>query len=198
MTNCKKVRHFHTPINPIDTTEALAQAFQFGGFEMDSVILDVRELDEFKAEHIEGSIHAPLSGLAFSAPGILRHLKGREIVIMCMTGNRAKMAEVQLGQIALSEDPLVKVYEGGLLKWKSQGKPVVGEVSSSLPIMRQVQLTVGILILLSTVLGLTVNHWFFAATLFFGGGLTFAGVTGFCGLALILSKMPWNFRTELS
>ena len=25
-----------------------------------------------------------------------------------------------------------------------------------------------------------------------GAGLVFAGVTGFCGLALVLAKMPWN------
>jgi len=27
---------------------------------------------------------------------------------------------------------------------------------------------------------------------FFGAGLTFAGSTGWCGLAILLSKMPWN------
>lgn len=27
---------------------------------------------------------------------------------------------------------------------------------------------------------------------FVGAGLVFAGVTGFCGLGLLLSAMPWN------
>jgi hypothetical protein len=27
-----------------------------------------------------------------------------------------------------------------------------------------------------------------------GGGLVFAGVSGFCGLARLLMKMPWNRR----
>ena len=27
---------------------------------------------------------------------------------------------------------------------------------------------------------------------FVGAGLLFAGLTGFCGMGLILAKMPWN------
>ncbi|WP_418733274.1 MULTISPECIES: hypothetical protein [Desulfovibrio] len=27
---------------------------------------------------------------------------------------------------------------------------------------------------------------------FVGAGLVFAGVTGFCGLGLLLARMPWN------
>jgi hypothetical protein len=37
-----------------------------------------------------------------------------------------------------------------------------------------------------------VSPWFLAAAAFFGGGLTFVGATGTCGLALLLMKMPWN------
>jgi hypothetical protein len=41
-------------------------------------------------------------------------------------------------------------------------------------------------------LGVLVNAWFLAVAAFFGAGLTFAGATGTCGLALMLMKMPWN------
>ena len=33
---------------------------------------------------------------------------------------------------------------------------------------------------------------FLAIAAFFGAGLTFAGATGTCALAMLLMKMPWN------
>jgi hypothetical protein len=47
-------------------------------------------------------------------------------------------------------------------------------------------------------LGLTVSPWFLALSAFFGAGLTFAGATGTCGLALVLMKMPWNAAAPLA
>jgi hypothetical protein len=40
--------------------------------------------------------------------------------------------------------------------------------------------------------GAFVSHWFFALSGFVGAGLIFAGVTGICGMAMLLAKMPWN------
>jgi hypothetical protein len=37
-----------------------------------------------------------------------------------------------------------------------------------------------------------VSPWFLLISAFFGAGLTFAGATGTCGLALRLMEMPWN------
>ena len=42
------------------------------------------------------------------------------------------------------------------------------------------------------VLGFAVNPAFFGLSALIGAGLTFAGVTGFCGMARLLSAMPWN------
>ena len=42
------------------------------------------------------------------------------------------------------------------------------------------------------ILALTVNPNRVFLCAFFGAGLTFAGSTGWCGLAILLSKMPWN------
>jgi hypothetical protein len=43
-----------------------------------------------------------------------------------------------------------------------------------------------------TLLGLFVSPWFFAVPAFVGAGLITAGVTGFCGMARILMRAPWN------
>jgi hypothetical protein len=67
-----------------------------------------------------------------------------------------------------------------------------------LPVDRQVQLIAGSMVLVGVGLGLTVSPWFLALSAFFGAGLTFAGATGTCGLALVLMKMPWNALIPLA
>ena len=50
----------------------------------------------------------------------------------------------------------------------------------------------GVLALTGSILALTVNKNFALIPAFLGAGLTLAGSTGWCGLAILLSKMPWN------
>ena len=88
-------------------------------------------------------------------------------------------------------DKLV-VLEGGLAAWESAGLPVERSPRRVLPLMRQVQLTIGVLALVSSVLALTLDIRFALIPAFLGAGLTMAGATGWCGLAILLSKMPWN------
>src|SRR5699024_4040493 len=64
--------------------------------------------------------------------------------------------------------------------------------SQPLPLMREVQIAAGGLILIGVVLGYTVNSGFFLLSGFVGAGLLFAGISGFCGMARLLDKMPWN------
>ena len=48
------------------------------------------------------------------------------------------------------------------------------------------------MILLGVILGTFVAPEWYALSGFVGAGLIMAGVTGFCGLARVLMKMPWN------
>ena len=58
--------------------------------------------------------------------------------------------------------------------------------------LQQVQLVIGLGVLTGAVLSLTVHpNWVFLCA-FFGAGLTFAGVSGFCGMAKVLALAPWN------
>ena len=75
--------------------------------------------------------------------------------------------------------------------WRRARLPV-REGRKRLPVDRQVQLIAGGMVLTGVTLGTLVNPWFLAIAAFFGAGLTFAGATGTCGLALLLLKMPWN------
>lgn len=57
--------------------------------------------------------------------------------------------------------------------------------------MRQVQVAAGGLVLLGIILS-WMAYPFIGISLFVGAGLVFAGISGWCGMAKILGKMPWN------
>ncbi|MGN6517393.1 MAG: YgaP-like transmembrane domain, partial [Rhizomicrobium sp.] len=50
----------------------------------------------------------------------------------------------------------------------------------------------GSLVLLGLFLAVTISPWFVALSGFVGAGLVFAGISGWCGMARVLSIMPWN------
>ena len=156
------------------------------------IILDVREKDEYDAEHIAGSVHIPLSNFSAIAPKYLDQLKYRETVIMCRSGKRAKLAQTQISQLGLDSHIKSRVYEGGILEWKKQGNPVRSMKQHHLPIMRQVQLIAGSGVLLSILLSFWIDQKFAWIAAAIGTGLTVAGTTGYCGLAHLLARMPWN------
>jgi hypothetical protein len=63
-------------------------------------------------------------------------------------------------------------------------------------VQRQVQIGAGSLAFLGTALGVFVSPWFFVVPAFVGAGLVMAGVTGFCGMANLLMRAPWNRRAS--
>ena len=82
--------------------------------------------------------------------------------------------------------------EGGIEAWRAAGLPVAEGERKTLPLDRQVQLTIGLLLLASVALALLVHPAFIWLAAFFGAGLTMAGLTGFCGMARVMARMPWN------
>jgi rhodanese-related sulfurtransferase len=159
---------------------------------MEQVFIDVREKDEFKNEHIFGSINLPLSCFQQEASALLEKLDNKRVIIMCLSGKRAVMAFDHIKSMPNLNCENYEIYPDGIKGWKKSGKKVVVFKKGTISIMRQVQITAGILIILGGVLGTLVNTnlWFISA--FIGAGLTFAGLTGTCGLAGLLKIMPWN------
>ena len=157
---------------------------------MKQVIIDVREKDEFVSERIPDSINLPLSDLARQAPGVLKNLEGSSFLLMCLSGKRSGLAKQQLESLSPGSD--LKVFEGGILEWKKQNRPTECSGRSVLPIMRQVQLVAGTLVLVGAILSWLFNPAWVALSGFVGLGLMTAGATGFCGMAELLSRMPWN------
>jgi rhodanese-related sulfurtransferase len=151
-------------------------------------LLDVRTSLEYASAHVPGAKLIPLNELKVEA-FLAKHKPGTPIYVLCQAGSRASKAIEQFKRAGCDDCVLV---EGGTQAWIDAGLPVHRGVSRVLPIMRQVQIVVGSLAAVGAVLALTVNPWFAILPLFLGCGLLIAGITGTCGMALLLAKTPWN------
>lgn len=156
----------------------------------EATIVDVREPDEHRREHVAGAALHPSS--SFTASGFPAARPGSATLVLCRSGNRAGKVAGALRGAGRTD---VSVVEGGIMGWQSAGLPVVTDAKAPLPLVRQVMITVGIMLMAFTALAATVSPWFLVGTGFMGAGLLFAGATGICAMATVLSKMPWNRPT---
>jgi rhodanese-related sulfurtransferase len=111
--------------------------------------------------------------------------------LLCRTGRRAAKAAEKFA--AAGQDRGV-VIDGGMQAWIAAGLPVDRGTAKVISLERQVRITAGALVLLGVLLGWLVHPGFFGLSGFVGAGLIFAGITDFCGMGLLLARMPWNNR----
>ena len=151
-------------------------------------LIDVRTSVEHDEMHIAGSHLMPLDGLDADA---VKSASGQaeQCVLICRSGKRAGQAFQKLQAAGCGN---LRVLDGGVSAWEAAGLPLERTASKRLPLMRQVQLVIGVLALTGSILALTVDKNFAIIPAILGAGLTLAGSTGWCGLAILLSKMPWN------
>lgn len=147
-------------------------------------VIDVREPMEYASGHIAGSINVPLNRLHQA------DLPQGPLVLVCQSGNRSAQGLNRL--LDRAHPHTVVDLAGGLPSWQQAGYPVRKLKNAPLPLMRQVQIAAGSLVLLGLTLSNVVAPGWIAITWFVGAGLTFAGVSGFCGMARLLAAMPWN------
>ncbi|MBP9836515.1 MAG: rhodanese-like domain-containing protein, partial [Candidatus Pacebacteria bacterium] len=141
---------------------------------------------EYKEKHIKGVRSVPFDAIHNR---IEEFNKKKTIYIHCRSGNRGRQAIEKLQTLGVTAE-LVNV-EGGLLAWEEAGYET-GSHTGRLPIMRQVFIGAGGLVLGGLLLTHFVNYTFILIPLFVSLGLLLSGLTGWCGMALLLSKMPWN------
>lgn len=166
-------------LNPTEAKHLLAQG---------AVLVDIREPDEHARENIPGARLAPLSRLDQAD---LALPEGQRVIFHCRSGGRTQGNAARLAAKAGGVCNAF-ILEGGIDAWKKAGLPVSVDRRQPLELQRQVQIGAGSMAFLGTMLGLLVSPWFFAVPAFVGAGLTVAGITGFCGMARILKKAPWN------
>lgn len=153
----------------------------------EAIIVDVREPAEHEAKKITGANLVPLSNIS---KNLLPQSANKKLVIHCHSGKRSQMACEKL----LREDSDLEIYnlEGGILAWENEKGAIKNSGKLFLPLDRQVQLAIGLGVLIGSILGYFVSSIFFLLSGFFGAGLIFAGLSGYCGLAIFMAKMPWN------
>ena len=153
-------------------------------------VLDVRTPAEFETAHIPGSYNVPLDNLREHRAELRAHLD-EDVVLVCRTGGRAEQAEKALAEVGL---PGLRVLEGGMVAWESNGAPV-NRGKQTWELERQVRLVAGSIVL-SSVLGSIVVpelKWVAGGV---GAGLMFAALSNTCAMGMLLGKMPWNRRGE--
>ncbi len=154
------------------------------------LILDVRTAPEFEAAHIAGSVNQPLDRLN---PADWRSAStAGSVYIFCQAGGRAGRAGEILAKAGVSNT----VIEGGMDAWTAAGFAVERGSSKVLPLMRQVQIAIGLVAGTGSALAIFKHPMFGLIPLFTSAGLLFAGLTGTCGLAILLARMPWNRRSQ--
>ncbi len=149
-------------------------------------LIDVREPAEHMGEHIAGSKLMPSSTFH---PHHIKRTHGKKIVLYCQSGNRSNQV---VQKVLKAGGPEVLQLKGGIPTWKQAGYPVNINKNAPISIMRQVQIIAGTLILTGTLAGYFINPGFLFLSGFVGAGLLFAGASGFCGMAVLLAKLPYN------
>jgi rhodanese-related sulfurtransferase len=150
------------------------------------LLIDVREPEEYAAEHIAG---AKLMALSAFDPANLPQESGKKIVLQCQSSNRSAQAAQKMLNAGFEE---VIHLQGGLSTWKAAGYPTQVNEKAPISMFRQVQIVAGSLVFLGTILGAFVSPWFLILSAFVGGGLVFAGITNTCAMAMLLAKLPYN------
>jgi len=146
-------------------------------------LIDVRSAAEYAVGHIPGAINVPLEEVEARTADIGQG----PVLLVCEAGTRAAIAAGWLeGRQAVS------VLEGGTAAWRNSGLPLVACAPSRWTLERQVRIAAGVIVLAATVLAVLANPKWVYLAMFVGAGLTFAGATNICGMAVVLARMPWN------
>ena len=149
-------------------------------------VIDVRTPVEFAEVRIPQARNVPLDELK---PGSLQLPKGQPVYLLCRSGQRATKAADKLAKEGFSQ-PIV--VEGGTLAWIEANLPVTRSAGKVISLERQVRIVAGALVFIGVALGWFVHRGFYGLSAFVGAGLVFAGVTDFCGMGLLIAKLPWN------
>jgi len=150
------------------------------------ILVDVRTKPEYKQVNIQESINIPLQEIEKHKKELQQY---KTVYIHCQSGGRSQKACENLKDLKGVE---VINVTGGILDWQAQNYPTNKSQKKVYSIIQQVHIIAGGLGLLGSILSIIYStKWIFLPA-FIGTGLLFAGLTGWCGMAIVLQKMPWN------
>jgi rhodanese-related sulfurtransferase len=168
---------------PVLTPAELAQALTAAPR---ARLLDVRTPAEYETAHIAGAYNVPLDALGEHAREV-RSVPD-PVILICQSGQRARVAEEALRRSGMAN---LHVLDGGVNGWIAAGQPVT-RGAQRLTLERQVRIVAGVLAAFGGALALAMSPWFALLPVIIGSGLVAAGVTNTCGMALLLTRLPYN------
>ncbi|XLQ20019.1 MAG: rhodanese-like domain-containing protein [Candidatus Moraniibacteriota bacterium] len=151
------------------------------------ICIDVRTEAEHDAERIPNTINIPVDQLKNHSTELKKY---DEIYLHCASGSRSQMACNILTDCGFDNHYSV---EGGINAWKTEKLPTAGNNKNRIPIMRQVLITAGIIVLAGLMFKVIFeNDLFLILPLGISLGFLYAGFSGNCMMTKVLIKMPWN------
>ena len=97
------------------------ESFQKLADEADTVMIDIREPEEYRSGHIPGASSTPLRMLAESWKELPQD---RTILLVCRSGRRSSRALHMLEDVGLTK---IFALQGGVLAWRARGFPLTAE-----------------------------------------------------------------------
>jgi rhodanese-related sulfurtransferase len=85
--------------------------------EKKAIILDVRELHEWQAQHIAGAIHIPLAQVEARLSELSQY-KDSPVIVQCRSGKRSAKAASRLQAAGFTQ---VYNLTGGIIAWTDDG-----------------------------------------------------------------------------
>ncbi|HEV7451198.1 MAG TPA: rhodanese-like domain-containing protein [Pseudonocardiaceae bacterium] len=92
-----------------------------------TVLLDVRENDEWAAGHAPGAVHVPMEQVPQRLDELAAAFPDRPVHVVCRSGGRSARITAYLAQAGWDA---VNV-EGGMRAWAAAGRPMVAESSAA-------------------------------------------------------------------
>ncbi|MEW1612649.1 MULTISPECIES: rhodanese-like domain-containing protein [unclassified Streptomyces] len=152
-------------------------------------VIDVRAPGEYAAGHVPGALNIPLDKLPDALPALKSASARGSLLVVCASGVRSTRA----CEILAGADIQAATLTGGTSAWEGDGRGLdrPGGAGAVWPMERQVRLAAGSLVVAGLLAGIRfpAARWLSAGI---GSGLVFSAVTNSCGMASVLSKLPYN------
>lgn len=145
-----------------------------------ALLLDVRAYPEWRQSHVAGATLVPLPELQRNPR---RGALGDEILVICQSGHRSQIAT----QLLATNGVNAYSIKGGLNAWQTDGLPSQKADGEFIELERQIRIAAGALVLTGLLMPRVR-----ALSYMVGTGLVVTGFLDWCGLGVVLGKMPWN------
>ncbi|MFJ6215628.1 rhodanese-like domain-containing protein [Streptomyces sp. NPDC092296] len=170
------------------STELTAQQVTPDAF----TVVDVRSPAEFAAGHLPAAVNIPLDELPDAVPALRAAAERRGLLLVCASGVRSERARDLLAEAGVEAAALT----GGTGAWQAAGRELhrIPGARQVWAMDRQVRFTAGGIVLTALLLDRVRPgaRWVAAGI---GAGLVYSGLSGTCGLAALLARLPHNRQT---